>query len=656
MLKSKSYIHVGRSTSQPVNQYKRAYLLLKELGPSQLIPYAIYQAQLRSGSLEKKPFDPCPALVDPQQALAQAFIFQHSPLYNKNTENESFAAADEIAAGHFHPFSGESAALDLNLPISPLLHWTQYGDRVNGQDIKTIWEPARFTWVFPLCQAYQIQADEKYPHTFWHNFEAFLAANPQNHGPNWSSAQEVALRLIPWLLAAQTFMDSPESTPQRLALLTQAIWQHTCRVALTLNYSRSQNNNHLLSEALGLMLGGLVFHETSRGKRWLVQGIQEFQNGILKQIESDGTYSQHSTNYHRLMLHLALLFKVASARAGFIPAAKVNQRLAQATCWLFTQMDAGSGNVPNLGHNDGSNILPLGCQNYGDYRPTVQAASRAFFGEPCLPAGRWDELSAWLGLISPNETVLPPHQLESSAVQRVGNTQTWATLRSLQFHSRPAHADLLHVDLWHNGTNLLADAGTYAYNLPDPWQNSLADTAVHNTVMVNRQDQMIRAGKFLWLERARAIPLPTQPNILSAILYCNLPIAYTQIRTLQYLPGQGIEINDRIELAKLEKSPLPVTIQFLLPDWQWSMDGNSLTIKQGQVQLLVKIDGADPADHSVIPGVASLIRAGETLCGKEANPIRGWIAQTYLEKKTALSFAVTFATTKSLEVKTQLIL
>lgn len=639
-----------------MNQYKRTYLLLKELGPSQLIPYALYQAQLRSGSLEKKTPVSCPALPDPQRALAQAIVFQPSSLRNKNADIEILAAADEIAAGHFHPFSGESAALDLNLPISPLLHWTQYGDRVNGQDIKTIWEPARFTWVFPLCQAYQIQADEKYPRTFWHNFETFLAANPQNQGPNWSSAQEVALRLIPWLLAAQTFTNSPESTPQRLALLTQAIWQHTCRVALTLNYSRSQNNNHLLSEALGLMLGGLVFRETARGKHWLKQGFSEFQSGIPKQIESDGTYSQHSTNYHRLMLHLALLFKVASARAGFIPSAKVNQHLAQATRWLIAQVDASSGNMPNLGHNDGSNILPLGCQSYSDYRPIAQAASRAFLGRPCLLTGPWDELSAWLGQISPDETVLLPHQLESSAVQRVGNAQTWATLRSLQFHSRPAHADLLHVDLWHNGINLLADAGTYAYNLPDPWQNSLASTAVHNTVMVNRQDQMIRASKFLWLERARTIPLPAQPNVSSAILYCNLSIAYTQIRTLQYLPGQGFEINDRIELAKLEKFPLPVTIQFLLPDWQWSMDGNSLTVRQGQVELLLKIDGADPADHSVIPGVASLIHAGETLGGKEINPIRGWISQTYLEKKPALSYAVTFTTSKSLEIKTQLIL
>ncbi|MHC1740740.1 MAG: alginate lyase family protein [Anaerolineaceae bacterium] len=639
-----------------MNQFKRIYLILKELGASQLIPFALYQAQLKSKSLENNHSSPSPELPDPREALSHAFLFYPSHPLEKQQQNKILSAAQEICSGVFHPFSGDAAPLDLSLPVSPLNHWTFFGDMVNGQDIKSIWEPARFTWSIPLCQAYQISSEDRFAFTFWQNFEKFVATNPENMGPNWTSAQECALRLLPWLMAAQTFQDSKESTPERILLLTRAIWQHASRIALTLNYSRSQNNNHLLSESLGLMLAGLVFSEVPEGKRWLKQGFSEFQKGILKQIEEDGTYSQHSNNYHRLLLHLALIFKLASARDKLLISPRVEQRLAQATRWLLAQLDISSGSVPNLGHNDGTNLLPLGNDGYHDYRPTLQAASRAFLGAPCLSEGSWDELSVRMGLISTNESMLGLSKSETRAIDRIGNTTTWATLRSVQFHSRPAHADLLSIELWHNGQNLLADAGTYAYNLPDPWQNRLSSTIVHNTVSVNDQDQMIRDGKFLWLDRASSFTLPPRPNSISAILYCNTQIAYTQSRSLVYLPGQGFEVFDQIDLARVEKKTVPVTIQFVLPDWQWSITDCSLTLKHGQNSLCIKISGFDPADHSAVTGTVGLIRAGETLLGSETNPIRGWVSPTYLVKKPALSFSVTFQVLKALEIKTQLIL
>jgi hypothetical protein len=79
-------------------------------------------------------------------------------------------------------------------------------------------------------------------------------------------------------------------------------------------------------------------------------------------------------------------------------------------------------------------------------------------------------------------------------------------------------------------------------------------------------------------------------------------------------------------------------------------------LNKGQSNLNVIVDGFDPADHSLMPGFLSLIRAGETLSGNDSSPIRGWISPTYLEKIPALSFSVTFNTTKSLEIKTRLIL
>jgi hypothetical protein len=70
----------------------------------------------------------------------------------------------------------------------------------------------------------------------------------------------------------------------------------------------------------------------------------------------------------------------------------------------------------------------------------------------------------------------------------------------------------------------------------------------------------------------------------------------------------------------------------------------------------VVVNGVDPAGRTTPPCTVSLIRAGEPLVGEGANPIRGWISHTYLEKKPGLSFSMTFLTKKSLEINTKLIL
>ncbi|RME08676.1 MAG: hypothetical protein D6803_00590, partial [Anaerolineae bacterium] len=118
---------------------------------------------------------------------------------------EAISLADEIVAGRYRPFGGESSALRLDFPF-PHAHWTAY-ERGAVQipfsaagcpypDIKFIWEPARFGWAFTLGRAYRLSADERYPRTFWRYFEAFCAAQPPFFGPQWMNGQEVALRLL----------------------------------------------------------------------------------------------------------------------------------------------------------------------------------------------------------------------------------------------------------------------------------------------------------------------------------------------------------------------------------------------------------------------------------------------------------------------------
>jgi hypothetical protein len=51
--------------------------------------------------------------------------------------------------------------------------------------------------------------------------------------------------------------------------------------------------------------------------------------------------------------------------------------------------------------------------------------------------------------------------------------------------------------------NIAQDSGTYLYNAEPPWNNIFTSTLLHNTVTINHQEQMQRAGKFLYLHWAQ---------------------------------------------------------------------------------------------------------------------------------------------------------
>jgi hypothetical protein len=631
-----------------VNPIHKAFLLLCELGPAQLADNLVYRLQLKSGRFLKSTpaggLKPYGKRLDFEEKELFAFDWVKTSPNLKSYLHQ----ADEIVSGDYHPFGGNKKTFDFSIP-RPLLHWTTYGDTLDSRDIKTFWEPARFTWTIPLCIGFVATGDESYSLAFWNHFERFLENNPVNMGPNWASAQEVALRVIPWTMAGKVFISSKHSSEERVRSLSETIWQSCLRIPPTLNYARSQNNNHWLSEALGLMLGGWLFNDTPEGNYWLKLGNQQFQSGILRTVDTAGTFSQHSTNYHRLLLHLGLLYSRIAKKSGLVVVPSCKDRLAQATKWLANQLDTASGRVPNLGHNDGSNLLPLGTADYADYRPTTQAASLAFLGFPYLKPGQWDELALSLGFSSTLVGKIAVNDLTSSAIHRVGNNELWASLRVPCFHSRPAHADLLHVEIWFNGENIAQDAGTYAYNLPDPWTNSLVKTCVHNTIVVDGQDQMYRAGKFLWLQRTKARLISQNDEVISASVRFKTPIAYTQRRTVTILPRNRIEVVDDIRIHGGGKSQNHVGIQWLLPDWDWQIEGKGISLNSKNKAVKVEISACESEDE--ITGEPSLVRSGENLFGKLENPLRGWVSTTYLCKTPALSYVVRFPIQKSLRLK-----
>ncbi len=650
-------------------RWKLLWPVVRELGFRQVGLFALYRFGLLSGHYRR--------LCDPERAARQAGSLDLNsirPLWQLPAQDDLQSVlgepgraallreADEIVAGRVRLFGGPAVDLRLALP-SPLADWTAYvrsGTSAGGgpeADIKWTWEPGRLGWAYSLGRAYLLSRDERYAAAFWSYIEAFLDANPPYQGPHWASAQEVALRLIALTFCWQVFGGADSADPQRPARLAQAVAVHAGRIPSTLVYARAQNNNHLLSEAAGLYTAGLFLPDHPDATRWRSLGWRWLNQGLQEQIDSDGAYVQHSTNYHRLMLQIGLWVSFLAGNQGQALPGVTLDRLAAATRWLLALLDPESGRVPNLGPNDGAYILPLTVCPYSDFRPVLQAAAGAFLGEQTFVKGPWDEMALWLTGRQPaiskpvSSTSRPGQSAYMPHVLRSPDGASWAYLRAANFSSRPGHADQLHLDFWWRGLNVAQDAGTYLYNAGPPWDNALAHSQVHNTVVVDGQDQMRRAGRFLYVDWAQAEVLPSPEAAgdarerLSARHNGYRRLGLWHQREVSVTVAGDWEIVDTIYPMQTPGpgTPFSACLHWLLPDWPWEarLDQASQAVEIqlaspfGPILLYME---QDQAVNDLHPAPLQIPRAGELLYGKgPVLPTWGWASPTYGMKVPALS-------------------
>jgi len=616
---------------------------LLQFGLRPLALYGLYKLGLVTGHYKRL----TPAAVPPIADRWPLFALPDRERLAQTLGAEGKAAllteADEILNGKFRIFGGEPVDLKLTLD-QPLQHWTAY--ETNPQllstlyspvsDIKFLWEPARFGWAFPLGRAYHLTQDDKYAEAFWKYFETFTESNPPYLGPHWMNGQEAAIRMISLVWAAHVFEAAPASGQERRGALLRSIAHHASRVAQTLVYARAQNNNHLVAEAAAIYTAGLLFENPkwrALGWRWL---NWSFQN----QIGDYGEYIQHSANYHRLMLQTALWINFI--KQDVFPA-KTSQALTRSAHWLFSLLDNASGRTPNLGANDGSLIFPLSVTPFNDYRPTVQAAARAFL-RTSIPSGVWDETALWFGLKETAQVSASDAYLSDNLHGR----NSWAYLRTSRFKSRLSHMDQLHLDLWWRGLNVAQDAGTYLYNAEPPWDNPFVTTRVHNTVTVDGRDQMRRAGRFLvldWVNAYSKTLLEADEKLVHRILAYHKAwrkLGVDHERTVSVMADETWLISDDLHISRPGKIHT-FRLHWLLPDWEWKLSpqdrGALLELKSphGWVKLLSKFETVSlRASYHV-----TLARAGGLIHGSgEVLPIDGWVSPTYGTKVPALSLAL----------------
>lgn len=378
-------------------------------------------------------------------------------------------------------------------------------------DIKLIWELSRLDWVLAFAQQVRQGNNESLA-----RLNAWLADwcvhNPPYKGPNWKCGQEASIRVMNLALAGLVLGQVRNAEPG----LRHLVRLHLQRIAPTVQYAMAQDNNHGTSEAVALFMGGswLAASGLAEGERWARTGRQWLENRAARLIGPQGSFSQYSLNYHRVMLDTFCMAEVWRRHLG-LPAftTRLQSRVLAATEWLRHMVNPLNGDGPNVGANDGARLLQLTDTPYRDHRPTVQLAMALFAGKRAFAQpGPYDHALQWLGVELPSEVALPVgnYVADDGGFAMLRRGKVIAMLRYPRFRFRPSQADALHLDLWLGADNMLRDAGTYSYNTEPQWLNYFGGTAGHNTVQFDGRDQMPRFSRFLlgdWLKTERLQPL-----------------------------------------------------------------------------------------------------------------------------------------------------
>jgi asparagine synthase (glutamine-hydrolysing) len=201
----------------------------------------------------------------------------------------------------------------------------------------------------------------------------------------------------------------------------------------------------------------------------------------------------------------------------------------------------------------------------------------------------------------------------------------FAAFRCGSVRDRFSQIDMLHVDIWWRGHNVLVDGGSYLYNGPALWHEHFMGTASHNTVVVDGRDQMLLFRRFKTLYWTRAALLGFEDTRDRAVVtgehygYERHPGACVHRRSVLFVKDDLWVVVDRITGAGRHRARL----HWLGGNFPYTGDpsagGLTLVTPHGEFSVRVyDVATGRPAFSSIVSG--------------QATPARGWLSRHFGEK------------------------
>lgn len=450
-------------------------------------------------------------------------------------------AADEVLAGRWNVFALRAAPLGFppRWNVDPLTgtqapmsfgKTLDYRDEARVGNIKYLWEPSRHLELTTLAQAWHLGREPRHLQGCATLLTSWFDQCPYPLGVHWSSALELALRLVNWAVswhliggAASPLFESEAGRALRERWLGQ-VWRHAQFIRGFLS-RHSSANNHLLGEFMGLWIAGLTWDCWPEAVQWREVGGAGFEAEALRQNAPDGVNREQGIYYHHEVADMMLLCGLFGAANGrdFSPA--YWQRL-EAMIGFVAAVTDRAGHVPMIGDADDALMVRFDPTPGFDPFRSLRATGERLFSRDFGAGGAVDLKTRWLlgeqPLRRTGSTGREParaypeggYWILSHRRGQPGEVQVVADAGPLGYLSIAAHghADALAFTLSVDGREILVDPGTYAYHTEQRWRDHFRGTAAHNTVRVDGADQSVIGGNFMWLHKARARCVSFRPG------------------------------------------------------------------------------------------------------------------------------------------------
>jgi hypothetical protein len=193
-------------------------------------------------------------------------------------------------------------------------------------DIKLIWELSRMDWAVGLAQHAALGNARALDRlNAW--LKDWSVSNHPYQGPNWKCGQEASIRVLHLAVAALVL----GAAQRPLESLRQIVELHLRRISPTIHYAVAQDNNHGTSEAAALYVGGgwLASLGVPEGTIWQESGRRVLEERLQRLVGPQGTFSQYSLNYHRMLLDTLCIVEVWRRHMGLPRLADVLWPLAR---------------------------------------------------------------------------------------------------------------------------------------------------------------------------------------------------------------------------------------------------------------------------------------------------------------------------------------
>lgn len=373
----------------------------------------------------------------------------------------------------------------------------------NNADIKVPWELSRCQFLPILAQAYHLTGNHKYYDQFKQLVKHWTENNPYKQGPNWISPMDVAIRIVNWIVAAESFADDLTHDKAFNQLFNQQIIAAGHFIANNIERDIfGHGNNHYLSNLVGLIFIGIHLRDAYHmADKWSNQGIRGLLCEIDYQVHDDGGGFEGSLSYHRFSTEMFLMATILLARHGK-QMSKYYLKKLEKMCEFVARYLKPNGKAPIFGDADDGRLLTLGTFYHEDKRDHrhLLATAGTFFNRPdwVLLAGDQTCEARWLfgGIIQCSQQQKSNRVLYSYVdtgvhIYRASSIYLAIKCGSIGLHGRGGHDhnDQLSFELNIAGTDIVVDCGSYVYTADKDKRQHFRSIASHNVAQHQHYEQ-----------------------------------------------------------------------------------------------------------------------------------------------------------------------